>query len=163
MKYIFKDYSLAIENFLKAIKKIKEYQKNIFLMKLDIKKALNILESFLKPRDSKLLKMRFLNNMTLKTAGKKLNISYSRTAQIEELILRKLKNYYENIKKQNEMNCTAIEAINLSPRTNNALINSGIETVEQLLSFPEEKLLEIRGLGAKGIYEIQEFKNKYLL
>lgn len=51
---------------------------------------------------------------------------------------------------------TKIEDLNLSSRTTNALINSGIKTVGGLKRLSPLKLEEIKGLGKKGIDEIKE-------
>lgn len=51
---------------------------------------------------------------------------------------------------------TRIESIDLSQRTSNALINANIRTVGGLIRKKEKDLLDIDGLGAKGIDEIKE-------
>lgn len=51
-------------------------------------------------------------------------------------------------------NKTKIEDLNLSPRTTNALINSGIKTYGGLKRLSSLKVEEIKGLGKKGIEEI---------
>lgn len=55
----------------------------------------------------------------------------------------------------NEFLKTRIEQIDLSTRTNNALLNANIRTVGGLARKTEEDLLEIDGLGDKGIHEIK--------
>ena len=50
---------------------------------------------------------------------------------------------------------TKIEELNFSPRTANALINSGIKTIGGLKRLSDLKLEEIKGLGKKGIEEIK--------
>ncbi len=50
---------------------------------------------------------------------------------------------------------TRIESINLSARTVNALIGGNIRTVGGLARKKERDLLDIDGLGAKGIQEIR--------
>jgi len=52
-------------------------------------------------------------------------------------------------------NKTKIEEMDFSPRTTNALINSGIKTVGGLKRLSDLKLEEIKGLGKKGIEEIK--------
>ena len=54
-------------------------------------------------------------------------------------------------------NKTKIEELNFSPRTTNALINSGIKTVGGLRRLSDLKLEEVKGLGKKGIEEIKVF------
>lgn len=51
---------------------------------------------------------------------------------------------------------TKIEEINLSARTVNSLINSGIRTVAGLKRLSDLKISEIKGLGKKGFLEINE-------
>lgn len=50
---------------------------------------------------------------------------------------------------------TRIESIGLSPRTQNALSNANIRTVGGLSRKKERDLLDVDGLGAKGIQEIR--------
>ncbi len=54
-------------------------------------------------------------------------------------------------------NKTKIEELNFSPRTANALINSGIKTVGGLRRLSDLKLEEVKGLGKKGVDEIKVF------
>ena len=51
---------------------------------------------------------------------------------------------------------TRIETLNLSARTSNALSNANIRTVGGLARKKEKDILEIEGLGAKGLTEIKE-------
>ncbi len=51
---------------------------------------------------------------------------------------------------------TRIETLNLSARTLNALSNANIRTVGGLARKKEKDILEIEGLGAKGLSEIKE-------
>lgn len=50
---------------------------------------------------------------------------------------------------------TRIESIDISQRTANALINANIRTVGGLIRKKEEDILEIAGLGSKGVDEIK--------
>ena len=56
----------------------------------------------------------------------------------------------------------SIDNIGLSVRSSNALHRAGVNTVEEMLQYDEESLLQIRNLGAKSVKEIlgriQEFK-----
>lgn len=56
---------------------------------------------------------------------------------------------------------TRIESIGLSARTLNALSNGNIRTVGGLARKKEKDLLEIEGLGAKGINEIKDALGNY--
>ncbi|MFA5157761.1 MAG: DNA-directed RNA polymerase subunit alpha [Patescibacteria group bacterium] len=51
---------------------------------------------------------------------------------------------------------TKVEDLNLSARTVNALVNSGIKTVAGLKRMSDLKLSEVKGLGKKGFDEIKE-------
>jgi DNA-directed RNA polymerase subunit alpha len=51
---------------------------------------------------------------------------------------------------------TRIEALNLSTRTENALIGANIRTVGGLVRKSEDTILGIEGLGKKGLEEIEE-------
>jgi DNA-directed RNA polymerase subunit alpha len=51
---------------------------------------------------------------------------------------------------------TRIESVDLSARTIKALSNANIRTVGGLARKKEKDLLEVEGLGAKGIQEIKK-------
>lgn len=51
---------------------------------------------------------------------------------------------------------TRIESLNLSQRTANALMNANIRTVGGLVRKKEEDILDIEGLGNKGVQEIKK-------
>jgi len=51
---------------------------------------------------------------------------------------------------------TRIETLNLSPRTQNALTSANIRTVGGLARKKEEDILDIDGLGGKGVQEIKK-------
>lgn len=61
----------------------------------------------------------------------------------------------------NEFLKTRIEQLDLSTRTTNALTNANIRTVGGLARKTEEDLLEIDGLGDKGIQEIKRALNQH--
>ncbi|MCX6717327.1 MAG: DNA-directed RNA polymerase subunit alpha [Candidatus Taylorbacteria bacterium] len=56
---------------------------------------------------------------------------------------------------------TRIESLKLSVRTVNALSNANIRTIGGLARKREEDLLEIEGLGSKGIQEIKKLLSEY--
>ncbi len=56
---------------------------------------------------------------------------------------------------------TRIEDMNLSPRTLNALSNANIRTIGGLARKKEEDLLDIDGLGGKGVQEIKKVLSGY--
>ena len=51
---------------------------------------------------------------------------------------------------------TRIESLELSQRTSNALVNANVRTVGGLIRKKEKDILEVEGLGAKGVDEIKE-------
>ncbi len=55
-----------------------------------------------------------------------------------------------------EMNETPIEILHLPPRAENALINGGIGSIEQLKKIPLRRLLRLRGIGHLMIQEIKK-------
>lgn len=55
---------------------------------------------------------------------------------------------------------TKVSDLNLSARTINALINSGIKTVAGLKRLSDLKLSEVKGLGKKGFDEVKELLEK---
>lgn len=56
---------------------------------------------------------------------------------------------------------TRIESLDLSTRTQNALSNAGIRTVGGLVRKKEDDLLEVEGLGERGIQEIKRILGNY--
>ncbi len=55
---------------------------------------------------------------------------------------------------KHEKKYTPIEALKISQRAENALINNGIGSVEELLTYTEKQLTNLRGFGKKGITEV---------
>lgn len=53
-------------------------------------------------------------------------------------------------------NLPAIEDLDLSARSFNCLKREGIDTVEKLISYSEEELLDIKNFGTKSIDEVKE-------
>ncbi len=52
--------------------------------------------------------------------------------------------------------CKTIDELDFSVRTYNGLIRAGINTVADLTQLTEEKIIRIRNLGVRGLYEIVE-------
>lgn len=61
----------------------------------------------------------------------------------------------EEKNKPSQETYTPIEILGFSPRTLNALINSGIGSVEQLEKCTESKLTNLRGFGKKALAEVE--------
>jgi len=51
---------------------------------------------------------------------------------------------------------TSIEDLNLSARTTNALINSDIQTIKDLVSLSEAELRDLKGFGNKALDEVKD-------
>lgn len=62
--------------------------------------------------------------------------------------------------KEEELKEIKIEDLNLSTRTSNALSESNIKTVAGILRKDEKALLEIKGIGKKGLKEIKKVLKK---
>ncbi len=66
----------------------------------------------------------------------------------------------ENGKPKKELDAeflkTRIESLSVSPRTMNALANANIRTIGGLVRKKEEDILDIEGLGNKGVQEIKK-------
>jgi len=60
-----------------------------------------------------------------------------------------------------DMMKTRIDTLDFSSRTVNALMNAGIRTLGGLSRKKEEDLLEIEGMGEKGISEIKKIISEY--
>ncbi len=56
---------------------------------------------------------------------------------------------------------TRIDTLDLSARTQNALANANIRTVGGLARKKEKDILEIEGLGAKGLTEIRDILTSF--
>jgi len=56
---------------------------------------------------------------------------------------------------------TRIDSLSLSTRTENALVNANIRTVGGLVRKKEQDILEIEGLGPKGVQEIKRILGNY--
>ncbi len=51
---------------------------------------------------------------------------------------------------------TPVEILKLSPRTLNALVNNEISSVEQLVTYTDSKLSNLKGFGARAMVEVKE-------
>ncbi len=84
----------------------------------------------------------------------------------EEIEIREEK--IEEVSEENETNKedmddimkTRVETLDMSPRTINALTNANIRTVGGLARKKEEDILDIEGLGGKGLQEIKKVLQK---
>ncbi|MEK9156504.1 MAG: DNA-directed RNA polymerase subunit alpha [Patescibacteria group bacterium] len=67
----------------------------------------------------------------------------------------------EDEKELTSENKVKIEDAGFSPRTTNALINAGVRTIAGLKRLSQLKLEEVKGLGKKGIAEVNEAMKEY--
>jgi DNA-directed RNA polymerase subunit alpha len=51
---------------------------------------------------------------------------------------------------------TAIEDLNLSARTTNALVNNDIHSIKELFSLSDAELRDLKGFGSKALEEVKE-------
>lgn len=79
------------------------------------------------------------------------------SAQLEKFTSA-FKNAFAQPEKESEDLSTSILELEFSVRTTNILSQAGIETVKDLLEYPEAKLLKFRNFGRKCLFEIQQFK-----
>lgn len=100
-----------------------------------------------------------IEGKTLDEVGKEYGITRERVRQIEkrseERILLMGKIVLGNFPRESYEKYTPIEVLNLSPRTQTALINSDIGSIQALLQCSKKDLEGFRGLGWKGIEEIE--------
>lgn len=78
--------------------------------------------------------------------------------EAEEIIKEEIK---EKDNKVEDFLKTRIDQLNLSPRTINALDNANIRTVGGLARKKEEGILDIEGLGSKGLQEIKKLLGEH--
>jgi len=69
---------------------------------------------------------------------------------------------FENKNKENDFYKTRIESLGLSYRTQNALTGASIRAIGGIMRKTESSLLEIKGLGVKGIEEIKNKLSEYI-
>jgi hypothetical protein len=91
-------------------------------------------------------------------------ILYERRTDIREIIPEdsfKKNNVisFKTKEEENDFYKTRVESLGLSTRTQNALINTSVRTVGGIMRKTESSLLEIPGLGLRGIKEIKNILN----
>jgi len=100
-----------------------------------LSKAAGILRNYFSLLDPKCLTAE-------KTAEAILEAQYAKSKEVEEG--KKRRKY------------TPVEVLKLSPRTLNALVNNEISSVEQLVTYTESKLSNLKGFGTKAMVEVKE-------
>lgn len=126
-------------------------------------------------RERLIILLRYNELFTLEEAGRKFHITRERCRQIEAKSLKKLRHIsrlryiemgYTNAIASNEIlwhkNYLShdIKTLDLSTRCCLALKRAGIDTVEQFMALTDEKLINIRSIGAKSIAEIHDVQNR---
>lgn len=82
-------------------------------------------------------------------------IGFKEEIEMPEVVVETTNAQGDKLEVDSELLKTRIESINLSARTLNALSNANIRTVGGLARKKEKDLLDVDGLGAKGIQEIR--------
>jgi len=77
----------------------------------------------------------------------------------EEAVSEEAEEFGEEVEEVSLEGKMKVEEAGFSPRTTNALINSGIKTIAGLKRLSPLKIEEIKGLGKKGIDEIKDKLN----
>ena len=88
-------------------------------------------------------------------------VGFEEPEEPEEAELDKMKESEESKEMDVEFLKTRIESVDLSSRTVKALSNANIRTIGGLARKKEKDLLEIEGLGAKGIQEIKKVLSNF--
>jgi DNA-directed RNA polymerase alpha subunit len=125
----------------------------------------------------KVLTMRIKQGMTLKAIGEKFSTSPERVRQIEShgfsLLLRYYRNQEAIIESQKgimdkyltpnqKLDSDSIEELELSARTQNALVNNEIRTIGQLAKMSDSELRDLKGFGNKAREEAKEAVSVYI-
>ena len=137
-------------------------------MQLDKQLIMDVLMGMgaLSDRGKEVLKLRFgLDSglpKTLLEVGKELCATQERIRQVESkcldvILCHIMRKRAKRIQELLETNfCMDIRDLNINSRLFYILKREGITTVEKLLTYTDTDLESIRGLGKKGIYEIQQ-------
>lgn len=99
------------------------------------------------------------NAISIMISQLKAIVGFEESAEIEDVGAR-VRSPVEEVPKRREIDTellkTRIETIGLSPRTANALAGANIRTLGGLVRKKEEDILDIDGLGSKGVQEIKK-------
>lgn len=178
------DFAAAVrcwpDNLYCAVLLIKssEYTKRPRDLEGNVRKAL----FFLSERERAVLLMRYRDGMLLREVGGALGISAEQVRQIQNRTLRKLRSPAlfkllflglgadvtdEDIPKAGDTpgallgQSDTLHALGLNLRVFGALVRAGILTVSELAHKPDRELLDIPGIGTKGVQEIRAALGKY--
>lgn len=131
--------------------------------KIDLKNLEKNMEKVLNEREINVLNLRYKQGLTLEAISKKIGpMTRERVRQIEVRAIAKMRyneklfkivGLYEEPLKNIEENI-AIERLKLSTRTYHALKRANICYVNEIVEMADEELLNLKGLGKKGVEEI---------
>ena len=127
----------------------------------EVAKELNVTRERIRQIESKCIRRlrqpKYITKVLAISESKHKEILNAKIATVE----KEIRDFYgEEMTKRNgllpQRFCeTPLEELDLSTRPYNCLRRAGISTIEQLQQMPEEKLLRLRNLGIKSLYEIQ--------
>lgn len=142
-------------------KTIKKELKNfkIHIRSLEDLKNININE-----REIQIIKLWFgLNAQTysysLAEIGMMFEISRTRVSMIVNKAIGKIRSYFDIVSKVDYVN--SILYLNLSAKINQILNNAGIKTIKELLSIPDEYLMNLKGMGKVYFKQIRMALDNY--
>jgi NAD-dependent DNA ligase len=116
----------------------------------------------LEEREKLILLFRYKENYSFQQIADHFSLTVSRIRQIEAKALRRMlhakRRYLWDTKHQRKLsNHEFVTVLGFSVRTSNRLRRAGIETIEQLSEKTYEELIDLKGLGPKGLREIKNF------
>ncbi len=83
-------------------------------------------------------------------------VGFKEELEIKEAVVETVEESEENREDMDDILKTRVESLDISPRTANALTGANIRTVGGLVRKKEEDILDIEGLGTKGLQEIKK-------
>jgi DNA-directed RNA polymerase subunit alpha len=90
-------------------------------------------------------------------------VGFKEELEIKEVIVEAKEESEEDREDMDDVLKTRVESLDISPRTANALTGANIRTVGGLVRKKEEDILDIEGLGTKGLLEIKKALQKISL
>lgn len=112
---------------------------------------------------TKVVKMYYIDKMSINDISEKLNFSGSYIKQILYKSERSVKSYFKILKNRNKKSQT-IEVLNLSDNLKSILIKNYIVYVEDLSCYSDEQFFKLSGIGNKYANELiskmKNYKNK---
>ncbi len=87
-------------------------------------------------------------------------VGFKEELEIKETVVEAKEESEESREDMDDVLKTRVESLDISPRTANALTGANIRTVGGLVRKKEEDILDIEGLGTKGLQEIKKALQK---